>query len=101
MVRPRLRLSSSLLDDTNPHSPFAAVTSDGIPFYLVAPARRGLVATILTSIIKLLKANPNPSPATWANVQAAKMYFSNDDEVKKEYRKKVARLVRKSVEGDE
>jgi len=59
------------------------------------------VSTVLNAIIKLLKVNPNPSPATWVNPQAAKMYFSNDEEAKKQYRKKVACLVRKSVEGDE
>jgi ubiquitin-conjugating enzyme E2 Z len=90
---PRVRFLTEVF---HPH-----VTSDGIPFYMITQTRRDLVATILNAIIKLLKANPNPSPATWANSQAAKMYFSNDEDVKKEYRKRVARLVRKSVEGDE
>jgi len=77
------------------------ITADGIPYYQVASPRRDLVVTILTAVVKLLKANPNPSPATWANPSAAKMYFSSDDNVKKDYKKRVARLVRKSVEGDE
>lgn len=78
-----------------------AVTSDGIPLYTIGHSRRDLVANILASVTKLLKTTPNPSPATWANVRAAKMYFSADENVKKEYRKQVARLVRRSVEGDD
>jgi len=77
------------------------VTRDGVPLLTLGQMRRDLVANLLNALVKLLKTNPNPSPATWANIEAAKMYFSNDADVKKEYRKKVARLVRKSVEGDE
>ncbi len=60
-----------------------------------------MVVTVLNALVKLLKAAPNPSPATWVNPEAARMYFSSDEATKKEYKKRVARCVRNSVEGSD
>eukprot|EP01118_Nematostelium_gracile_P011225 TRINITY_DN3954_c0_g1_i1.p1 TRINITY_DN3954_c0_g1~~TRINITY_DN3954_c0_g1_i1.p1 ORF type:complete len:421 (-),score=104.33 TRINITY_DN3954_c0_g1_i1:56-1318(-) len=75
------------------------ITTDGIPFYWVPPQTKEPVTPILNAIMKLLRSEPNASPATWVNVQAANQYFSKKEEEKKEYKKKVAQCVRRSVEG--
>jgi len=75
------------------------ITSDGIPFLVQGSGRRDLVEGILNALLKLLKTEPNSSPATWTNPEAARLCFSNDEEARKEFRKRVARCVAKSVEG--
>lgn len=84
---PRVRF---LTEMWHPH-----ITKDGIPFFRVLPGIKEPVIPILLEIYKLLKNEPNSSSATWINREAAEQYFSKNEEMKKEYKKRVTD--RKSV----
>ena len=47
---------------------------------------------------KLLTNEPNPSPATWVNLEAAEMAFSRDQDNRKQWKKKARALARRSME---
>jgi len=87
---PRVRFTTSMF---HPH-----ISPDGVPFLLIPQGLREPVVPILKGLKKLFTDEIKSSPATWANYEAAKMNFSKDPNTVKEYKKQVARCVRRSTE---
>jgi len=90
-IPPRIRFTTEMY---HPH-----ITKNGIPYYLNPIGRQNPVIPLLKKIKNLLKNAINPSPVTWLNTEAAEAFFSKDEKVRAEYRQKVKRCVRKSVDG--
>jgi len=75
------------------------INKDGIPFIPLDFKNREPVQYILRALLNLLKQPINSSPATWANVEAAKMFFAvNNPDMQREYKRRVVRCLRNSVE---
>jgi len=87
---PRIRFTTSMF---HPH-----INPEGVPFFLVQQGLREPVVPILKCLKKLFTDEINSSPATWANYEAATMCFSKDPNTVKEYKKQVAKCVRRSTE---
>jgi len=88
---PRVKFTTEMF---HPH-----VNKDGVPFLTIVGKNKELLQNVIKSIFGLLKGRINSSPTTWANPEAAKLYFDhNDPELQKEYKRRVARCVRMSVE---
>jgi len=57
------------------------------------------VASLISQLIGLLRADPSPEPATHLNLEAANLRFSRSADEQKEYKKRVKRCVQRSVDG--
>jgi len=88
---PRVRFITEMF---HPH-----ISKLGIPFLPLDVKSRDPVQYILRALLKLLQRPINSSQATWVNVEAAKMFFAvNNPDMQREYKRRVARCLRNSVE---
>eukprot|EP01059_Diplonema_ambulator_P019686 TRINITY_DN33315_c0_g1_i1.p1 TRINITY_DN33315_c0_g1~~TRINITY_DN33315_c0_g1_i1.p1 ORF type:complete len:457 (+),score=157.97 TRINITY_DN33315_c0_g1_i1:102-1472(+) len=74
------------------------ISPSGIPCFPIPSSKQESIDYIFSSIRKLLCSEPNPSTATWVNVEAAELCFSNDPEKQKSWRRKAKQLARQSME---
>mmetsp|Transcript_108090 Transcript_108090/g.186551 ORF Transcript_108090/g.186551 Transcript_108090/m.186551 type:complete len:439 (-) Transcript_108090:214-1530(-) len=74
------------------------ISPSGHPWFTILPGKHDSVEFLLTSLKKILTNEPNPSPATWVNNDAAEMAFSKDMDVRKQWKKKARALARRSME---
>eukprot|EP01063_Lacrimia_lanifica_P027434 TRINITY_DN384_c0_g4_i1.p1 TRINITY_DN384_c0_g4~~TRINITY_DN384_c0_g4_i1.p1 ORF type:complete len:488 (+),score=202.49 TRINITY_DN384_c0_g4_i1:85-1548(+) len=74
------------------------ISPSGYACFNIPPAKQESIDFIFSSIRKLLTAEPNPSTATWVNMEAAELCFSNDPEKQKQWRRKAKQLARQSME---
>eukprot|EP01104_Vermistella_antarctica_P013608 TRINITY_DN4150_c0_g1_i1.p1 TRINITY_DN4150_c0_g1~~TRINITY_DN4150_c0_g1_i1.p1 ORF type:complete len:422 (+),score=91.97 TRINITY_DN4150_c0_g1_i1:196-1461(+) len=88
---PRMKFTTSMY---HPH-----ISEDGVPYVTYVPNERDPVIPVIKAVRALLSNRIHSSPSTWANIPAAKLYFSKDDEEKKLFKRNVGRCVRRSVEG--
>ena len=88
---PRIRFTTKMF---HPH-----INPDGVPYYIPPLTRVATpVTTILKWLWKLLKDDIISSPNTFLNREAARLCFSTDENDRKDFKKRVARCVRQSVE---
>eukprot|EP01012_Entosiphon_sulcatum_P008720 TRINITY_DN14783_c0_g1_i1.p1 TRINITY_DN14783_c0_g1~~TRINITY_DN14783_c0_g1_i1.p1 ORF type:complete len:442 (+),score=67.55 TRINITY_DN14783_c0_g1_i1:86-1411(+) len=74
------------------------ISPSGYPWFNLPPGKQDSVEFILNALKKLLSSEPNPSPATWINEEAAHMCFAKDLEERKQWKKKARALARRSME---
>lgn len=74
------------------------ISVSGHPWFNIPPGKHDSVEFLLTALKKLLTNEPNPSPATWVNLEAAEMAFSRDQDNRKQWKKKARALARRSME---
>eukprot|EP00667_Euglena_gracilis_P003849 EG_transcript_3862 len=74
------------------------ISPSGHPWFNIPPGKHDSVEFLLGALKKLLTHDPNPSPATWVNQDAAQMAFNRDLEVRKQWKKKARSLARRSME---
>lgn len=90
-IPPRIRFTTSMY---HPH-----ITSDGVPFYVPELGGRGdPILPVLTYLKRMLATDPNPSEVTWLNLEAARLWFSKNEADRAEYKARVKRCVRRSVD---
>lgn len=88
---PRIRFTTKMF---HPH-----VAEDGTPFYVPELGGRGdPILPVLKYLRRLLAVDPNPSEVTWLNLEAAGLFFSKDEKDRAEYKARVKRCVRRSVD---
>jgi len=80
------------------------ISPQGVPFirqlvvWHCCEARELTLHALLSALVRLLSADPSPEPATHLNPEAAQLHFSQSDEEKKEYKRRVKRCVQRSME---
>eukprot|EP00755_Sulcionema_specki_P011452 Sspe_Gene.49060::Locus_26073_Transcript_1_1_Confidence_1.000_Length_1600::g.49060::m.49060/K10585/UBE2Z; ubiquitin-conjugating enzyme E2 Z len=74
------------------------ISPGGYPCFTVPPSKQDSIDYIFHSVRKILTSEPNPSTATWVNLEAAELCFSNDPEKHKQWRRKAKQLARESME---
>eukprot|EP01064_Diplonema_japonicum_P002826 TRINITY_DN1181_c4_g1_i1.p1 TRINITY_DN1181_c4_g1~~TRINITY_DN1181_c4_g1_i1.p1 ORF type:complete len:456 (+),score=96.15 TRINITY_DN1181_c4_g1_i1:86-1453(+) len=74
------------------------ISPSGHPCFSIPPTKQESIDYIFSSIRKLLSSEPNPSTATWVNLEAAELCFSSTPENQKYWRKKAKQLARQSME---
>jgi len=57
------------------------------------------IAALLAALVGVLGKDPSPEPATHLNPEAAALAFSRSDDDKKEYKRRVKKVVQRSMEG--
>jgi ubiquitin-protein ligase len=74
------------------------ISPAGHPWFSIITGKHDSMVFYLHSLKKLLVNEPSPSPATWINEEAAKLYFSKDPDGRAQWKKKARTLARRSVE---
>lgn len=81
------------------------ISPSGVPYlrsllmwHCCEPKER-TIASLIGQLIKLLKDDPSPEPATHLNLEAANLRFSRSEADRMEYKKRVKRCVQRSVDG--
>lgn len=74
----------------------ANVTKDGIPYYRVT--RSDSVQAHIEALIDIFEKEMNPDPSCVVDRECAQMYWRSGEEGRKEYSKKIRRIVTRSVE---
>eukprot|EP01006_Ploeotia_vitrea_P060949 TRINITY_DN76918_c0_g1_i1.p1 TRINITY_DN76918_c0_g1~~TRINITY_DN76918_c0_g1_i1.p1 ORF type:complete len:445 (-),score=58.21 TRINITY_DN76918_c0_g1_i1:147-1481(-) len=87
---PRVRFLSNMFHPN--------ISPSGYPWFNIPPGKQDSVEFLLTSCKKLLTTEPNASPATWVNEEAAKACFHKEEETRKQWKKKVRQLARQTME---
>eukprot|EP00027_Filamoeba_sp_ATCC50430_P008041 CAMPEP_0168549136 /NCGR_PEP_ID=MMETSP0413-20121227/4940_1 /TAXON_ID=136452 /ORGANISM="Filamoeba nolandi, Strain NC-AS-23-1" /LENGTH=425 /DNA_ID=CAMNT_0008579499 /DNA_START=59 /DNA_END=1336 /DNA_ORIENTATION=+ len=88
---PRVKFLSEMW---HPH-----ITKEGTPFFITPPGSKQPVTSVIQALQKILSSQPSSSDSTWVNKEAALQFFSKKEEDVKEFKKRVQRCVRKSVDG--
>jgi len=81
-----------------------SISAQGVPYMrqllvwqTVEPREKSLGA-LVSSLVSLLANDPSPEPATHLNLEAAELHFSRSDDDKKEYKKRVKKVVQRSMD---
>eukprot|EP01061_Rhynchopus_euleeides_P008006 TRINITY_DN1706_c2_g1_i2.p1 TRINITY_DN1706_c2_g1~~TRINITY_DN1706_c2_g1_i2.p1 ORF type:complete len:582 (+),score=187.47 TRINITY_DN1706_c2_g1_i2:170-1747(+) len=74
------------------------ISPAGYACFSIPPSKQESIDFIFSSIRKLLCSEPNPSTATWVNLEAAELCFSQDADKQKLWRRKAKQLARQSME---
>ncbi|KAJ9450056.1 Ubiquitin-conjugating enzyme E2 2 [Diplonema papillatum] len=77
------------------------ISPTGYPCFNIPLAKHDSIDYLFTSIRKLLSSEPNPSTATWVNLEAADLCFSQDATRQTQWKRKVKQLARQSMEEPE
>jgi ubiquitin-conjugating enzyme E2 Z len=74
----------------------ANVTADGIPYY--RPTKPDVPSAHVDSVIALFEKEMNPEPSCVLNRECAEMFWSRGEVGRKEFGRRVRRIVARSVE---
>eukprot|EP01062_Namystynia_karyoxenos_P055651 TRINITY_DN4668_c2_g1_i1.p1 TRINITY_DN4668_c2_g1~~TRINITY_DN4668_c2_g1_i1.p1 ORF type:complete len:482 (+),score=142.42 TRINITY_DN4668_c2_g1_i1:120-1565(+) len=74
------------------------ISPTGYPCFPIPPAKMDSIDWLFQSVQKLLTSEPNPSEASWVNLEAAHLCFSSDPEKQKQWRRRCKQLARQSME---
>ena len=69
------------------------ISPSGYPWFALPVDKANNVEYLLTSLRNMLTSEPNPSPATWLNEEAAKLFFAKSLEDRQQYAVKVSELL--------
>lgn len=93
---PRVRFISAMFHPN--------ISPDGIPYvsllllWHALPQRQRLLKALLVDLIRLLVKPPDPEPVTHLNAQAASLFFSANDDERKDYQRRARRCAQRSNE---
>lgn len=74
------------------------ISPSGYACFTIPPSQVESIDFLFASVRKMLTESPNPSTATWVNIEAAELCFSQDKEKQKLFKRKARQLARQSME---
>mmetsp|Transcript_62745 Transcript_62745/g.136398 ORF Transcript_62745/g.136398 Transcript_62745/m.136398 type:complete len:364 (+) Transcript_62745:253-1344(+) len=88
---PRIKFETEVF---HPH-----ISKEGYPCLKLSQLDAQSISSTLIALQRVLKDDPDPNPCTWANAEAAELYFNQGEAGVQEYLRRVRRCAQRSMDG--